>query len=473
MSKNIGKVKEAFKQCDDVIFYEHTYGKKEKAMYIYCPSLCDVEYLNQVILPHMQRIYQLTHFDQCSHIEEACSIKLESVKELSIREINKHIFHGEIVLWMDHLNAGYSFSTHKFPERQTEETNIEVSVRGPRDGLIENIETNIGLIRKRLPVETLALQTYSIGTKTNTKVCLLYETEKISPSVVTDIQNKLQGITEQIDELVSATQLEELISDNPYSVFPLTIYSGRPDFIVSCLLKGRFAILIDGVPGALVAPATLSLQLKTAEDNHFNFLSTSFGRILRMFSLGISILLPSFYVSLTGFHLDQIPFRLLATIALSRMGIPFSIPLEVFLMLFLMEVFREAGYRLPSSIGQSITVVGGLIIGDAAIRAGLVSPTLVVTVAASVVAGSTLISQALTGTVSVLRFIAVILASLLGMFGFVLSFMIVVTYLSTLTSFGVPYLAPLSPLNLKDVFRSILLYPRKLKGFKPQYLKKK
>lgn len=164
---------------------------------------------------------------------------------------------------------------------------------------------------------------------------------------------------------------------------------------------------------------------------------------------------------------------MLATIGLSRLGIPFSIPMEVLLMLGLIEIFREAGFRLPTPLGQSITVVGGLIIGDAAIRAGLTSPTMVVIVAISVVAGSTLVSQALSGTVSVLRIVTVLLASILGMFGFMLSIIFVVVYLSTLTSYGVAYLAPLSPINFKDVVRAVLQVPQKWIGGKPKHLKHK
>ncbi|MGG1879731.1 spore germination protein [Paenibacillus cisolokensis] len=393
------------------------------------------------------------------------------MQEATLEKIAGKIFGGEVVIWADALNDCYYLPAKQTNDRQTEESGIEVSIRGPRDGLVENIDTNIGLIRKRFPAVTLAYQSFTIGNKTKTKVGLLYDTEMISEATLKDVQSKLGEVRNNIEELISANQLEEIISDNPYSIFPLSIYTGRPDFITSCLLKGRFAILIDGVPGALIAPATLSVLLKTAEDSHFNYISSSFGRILRYISLAVAIFLPSFYVALTGFHQDQIPFPMLATIGLSRLGIPFSIPMEVLLMLGLIEIFREAGFRLPTPLGQSITVVGGLIIGDAAIRAGLTSPTMVVIVAISVVAGSTLVSQALSGTVSVLRIVTVLLASILGMFGFMLSIIFVVVYLSTLTSYGVAYLAPLSPINFKDVVRAVLQVPQKWIGGKPKHLK--
>lgn len=473
MKLKLNHVRDVFSQCDDVIFYDRSFGGKNELTFIYCESLFDKKDFNDHILPEIHRVFSETKFDHPNSIKNESTIKLNEIKNVSIEELNSHIFTGKVVLWFERLGVVFFTNAENIPSRQTEESHVEVAIRGPKDGLVENIETNIGLIRKRLTNEKLALVKYTIGTKTKTKVGLLYDSEKITPSTLTNIQNKLNRVRNEIEELVSATQLEEVISDKPYSIFPLSVYTGRPDFITSCLVKGRFVILIDGLPGAIVAPATLTFLLKTAEDNHFNYISSTVGRILRFLSLGVAIFLPSFYVALAAFHLDQIPFRLLTTISITRIGVPFTVPLEMFMMLFLMEVFREAGYRLPTNIGQSITVVGGLIIGDAAIRAGLTSPTMVVIVAVAIVGGSTLISQTLTGTVSVLRYISLIFSSVLGMFGFFMSVIFIISYLSTLTSFGAGYLEPISPLYFRDMLRSVILFPGKWSNIKPKHLRRK
>lgn len=473
MNLTLDAIKDYYANCDDVVFDYRKFTDEEGVTFIYCRTLCDEKLLNGYVFLDIAQIDALLQKKVEHNQKNTTPFKVNRMMETTLRDIDEQVFSGHVVLWMEHVDSCYYLSAAQKLERQTEESGIEVSIRGPRDGLVESIETNIGLIRKRLPSASLAYEAYTIGTRTKTKVGLLYDADTITPVTLVRIQTKLAAVQNEIEELLSANQLEEIISDNPFSIFPLSIYTGRPDYIASCLIKGRFAILIDGVPGAIIAPATLALMLKTAEDTHFNYISSSFGRILRMLSLGIGMFLPSFYVALTGFHQDQIPFPMLATIGLARLGIPFSIPMEVLIMLGLIEIFREAGFRLPSPLGQSITVVGGLIIGDAAIRAGLTSPTMVVIVAIAIVASSTLISQTLSGTVSVLRFGAVLLSSLLGMFGFMFSFLFVVVYLSTLTSYGVPYLAPLSPVNVKDLLQAIFLLPRKWGGHKPRYLKPK
>lgn len=457
---------------NDMVCFTRNFESGKEATIVYCKTLCDSKWVDKVITDLLQ-LYSITGLETRESIKQVTSFPYNLLEKDQVHQIELAVLTGNIVVWFTHLEFGVSIPAQRMLSRQTEESNIEVSVRGPKNGFVEDIDINVGLIRKRLPDPSLCYETYIVGSKSKTKVGLLYSSEKITVSILDDIQQRLSSLENHVEELNSATQLDELILDQRNSLFPLTSYTGRADFAATSILRGRFVIVIDGLPGATIAPATLTMLLKTAEDTHLNFLSTTFGRLLRFFSLAISIFLPSFYVALTCFHQDQLPFPLLSTISLTRMGIPFSIPIEVLIILVLMDIFREAGYRLPSPIGQTITVVGGLIIGDAAIRAGLTSPTIVVVGAVSIVTGATLINQTLTGTVSVLRYFNLLLASFLGMYGFMLSFLLVLVYLSGLTSFGVPYLSPVSPINLKDVVRTIVLLPRKWKGFKPEHLKKK
>lgn len=469
----IQSIADSYSNCDDVKREIVPFTKTNQMTLLYCQALCDEKMISRSILPQIRRLYQQNQLENPEDFENHISLQLSILDQTDVTRTNALLFCGSVLVGFSHIDKIYSIYIPDIPARQTEETNIEVSIRGPKDGLVESIDINYGLIRRRLPVDTVAFETRVIGTKTNTKVGLIYDVEKISEPTLQLIRTKLEQLEGQIEELVSATQLEELISDSPYCLFPLSIYTGRPDYITSCILRGRFALLIDGVPGALIGPITLTMLLKTPEDTHFNFISASFGLLLRIFSLIISIFLPSFYVALTGYHQDQIPFPLLATIVTTRIGVPISTPMEMFLVLTLLETFKEAGFRLPSMIGQTLTVVGGLIIGDAAIRAGLTSPSMVVIAAISIVAGSTLISQTLSGTVSILRYVSVLISSILGMYGFMLSLLLLIVYLSTTTSYGVSYLAPIAPITLKDIGRSFLVFPRKMKAFVPKYLHKK
>jgi hypothetical protein len=228
---------------------------------------------------------------------------------------------------------------------------------------------------------------------------------------------------------------------------------------VNALLAGRFVLIIDGNPLTLVGPATFNIIMKSPEDMHFGFLYVSFVRLIRLFSFWMSILLPGLWVALTAFHQDQIPFQLMATVASSRQGLPFSAQMEMFILLLLLEIFREAGVRLPSAIGQTLTVIGALVIGDAAIRAGLVSPSVVVVGSITAVMGVTLVNQTLSSIVSVLRFFMFLISSFIGMYGLILAMILLLFYMSRIKSFGVPYLAPISPLNSKDILKAYVRLP--------------
>ncbi|MNZ96190.1 Spore germination protein XA [compost metagenome] len=209
----------------------------------------------------------------------------------------------------------------------------------------------------------------------------------------------------------------------------------------------------------IVGPAGLSLLLKSPEDIHFNYAYVSFARLIRIVSLFFSIFLPALWVSLMAFHQDQIPFRIMATISVSRLGLPFPSQIEMFILLMLLEIFREAGVRLPNAIGQTLTSIGGLIIGDAAIRAGLVSPSVVVIGAITAVSSVTLVNQSLTSIVSIMRFFFFFAACFLGMYGVILGIVLFIAYMASQKSFGVNFLAPLSPLLIRTLIPSFLRLP--------------
>jgi hypothetical protein len=223
----------------------------------------------------------------------------------------------------------------------------------------------------------------------------------------------------------------------------------------------------------VLAPTNFTLLLKSPEDSYFPYYYVTLERFIRLIGLVLALFLPGFWVSLTSYNMDQLPFPLMATITLARIGLPLSAPLEAFLMLSLFELFREAGVRLPKAVGQTVAVVGGLIIGDAAIRAGLSSTTMLVVSATTAVATFTLVNQSLSGSVTVIRLYVLLCSSILGMFGFFLSMFSVVLYLSKLKSFGLPYMAPLSPFHLKDFIASLFKKPLHMADIRPEILKTK
>ncbi|WP_051331078.1 spore germination protein [Aneurinibacillus terranovensis] len=318
---------------------------------------------------------------------------------------------------------------------------------------------NVALVRKRLKTNTLTYEQFIVGKRSHTKAGLLFIKDIVRPEVIDEVKRRFSRI--DIDAVFSSQELIELISERPTSLFPLYNHTGRPDHVVASLVRGRFAILLDGTPTAIIAPMNLMALIKSPEDVHTHYLFVSFERLFRIAGLIVSLFFPGFYIAISTYHPDQIPLSLLATIATSRKGVPIPTPLEAIIMLLLFELFREAGARLPNAVGQTLSVVGGLIIGDAAIRAGLTSPSMIVVISTTAVANFTLVNQAMIGTITVLRMIILLISSIMGVFGFTLSVIFIVVYLSNLRSFGIPYLSPVSPITFGDLIPAFLRPPIK------------
>ncbi|MEH7116546.1 spore germination protein, partial [Neobacillus vireti] len=278
------------------------------------------------------------------------------------------------------------------------------------------------------------------------------------------IRTSLKDI--KTDGLITINDLEELIMKRKSILIPHFGYTGRPDYAADILLSGRFIIIIDGSPTVLIAPVTLTFLIRTSEDNFSLKLQSFFSIVFRYFGLLISLLLPGLWTALLSFNPDQLPYTMLATILLSRLGVPFQLPIEIFIMIFLFDIFKEASLRMPGPLGQTLSVVGGLIIGQAAISAGLTAPGVLVVIAVSVVASFTIINQELSIAIRVLRLFNVLFSSLFGLIGFFLSSFAILTYLVNIKSFGVPFLSPFSPYNSKEFFSALGHIPKYLKGKK-------
>ncbi|HCX51860.1 MAG TPA: spore germination protein [Bacillus sp. (in: Bacteria)] len=447
-----------FQHSTDVsIEKQHLYAnnKKEQMLIIYCNGLIEHKLLINSILPDIQDKYYRDGQKGVENINCSERITLRNHEINVDNTLQEKIFNGyTAILIAENL---YFFNTSSPPKRSPEESHTEVSLRGPRDAFVEDLSTNIALVRKRLKSKSLVTKSFTLGKRSQTQVRLVYITDIQNKKMIKEVTHRLTNI--DIDIINSDNQLLGLLGGSKYSLFPLMKSVSRPDGVVSSLVRGRFAIFIDNVPNVLIAPGNLGLFLHTAEDEHTPYYYASLELLLRLLGLMLSLFLPAFWVALSAFNVDQIPFPLLETIASSRLGIPFNSAVEVLLMLSLFELFREAGVRLPKAVGQTIAVVGGLIVGDAAIRAGLTSPTMLVVSAITAVSTFTLGNQALYGTVTIIRFFSIFLSSVLGMFGFFISVYLTLGYLAKLESFGIPYLSPVSPYVKNDFSKSLLKYP--------------
>lgn len=454
-------------ECHDVIEYKLTldvHGPLEVIMF-YCEGLIDNQQMQIGLLPQLEKwAEQLRSFSSAKvgdiHKPSMLFSRVKSGHNGS--NLYARLFAGSVILSFENLEGLFEFDISSQPGRTPEESTMEVSIRGPRDGFVEQLSTNVALVRKRLRTPDMHVEYLRLGRESLTEIALIYMEGIAKSELVIEARRRLHSI--DVPSIIGGSQLEELLSDRHFSLFPLVEYVGRPDYVVQSLLQGKVAILLDDSPSAIVAPGNLLLLIKSPEDAHLPYYYVSLERLLRLIGLVMSMSLPGFWIALSAFNTDQIPFTLLATVTISRIGLPLSATMEMFIMLTMFELFREAGVRLPRAVGQTVSVVGGLIVGDAAIRAGLTSPTMLVVAAVTAVSTFTLVNQSLSGSVSVIRYLILILSSILGIFGFFVGSFAVIIYMCTLESFGRPYLEPLAPLRFKQLVPALMQKPWKIKS---------
>lgn len=445
-------LKEKLQKNFDMVFNEYK-NDTYHLVFVYCESVVDAKYIDEVIYPKLNILAV-----QSGAVKEQLGniLKLADLTDEPKEKLPYYVFNGFVLIFTPTENV-FAIELRQIPQRTPEDPATETSIRGPRDGFVEDLSTNIALIRKRLKTPTLLAERFIVGKRSNTELALVYLEDVINPSIVAEVKERIGKL--DLDIVSSVQQLEEMLADQPLSLFPTNDYTGRPDFAVECLNQGRFLLVADGHPTVSIAPVTLPLVFKSPEDSTLNFYFVSFERLVRLVSLFVSTLLPGLWVALTANNIEQIPFLFVATIAVSRKGLPFSTPFEMFIMLALFELFNEAAVRLPKAVGQTVAVIGGLIIGDAAIRAGLTSPSMLVIGATTFVSGFTLVNQLLSSSITILRFAILLLATFFGIFGVVIGFLMVVLYLSGTTSFGIPYLSNLVSMNKTLVIKGFLKLP--------------
>lgn len=410
----------------------------KQTTWIFQRSMIDRRALRSVRV-HLLEVCSDSAFDGPRFAAMTGAIRLSP--EMSPDEAAYRLFSGELLISLPWIPAAYAVDVSGIPGRSPEEAAMDSSIRGARDGFVEEIETNVALLRKRIPASLMRLEYFTVG-ETHNRIALLYITDRIGPETLQRIRGQLAGLREVTLE-GGNTRLEGLIQGRQTSLFPLIDVTGRPDFAVEKLLRGRFVVIFDGAPTVTIGPITLGELSLSPEDSYYPYFVAVAGRLTRYAGFLLTIFLPGFYACLLMYHQDQIPFRLLATIGLARTGVPVPAVVEMLIILFLLDTLREAGARLPRAIGNTITVVGGIIIGEAALRSGLMTPSMLAIAALAVVAGSTLVNPSLQGTVRVARLFVLLLSAVAGMFGFMISLLAFVTYMLGLESFGETYMQPL------------------------------
>jgi len=383
--------------------------------------------------------------------------KAEIQKGENFQTIVSHVLVGEVVLFIDGFARAFIISCKGYNGRGIPEPIQENAIRGPREAFVELLSVNISLIRKRLVTPNLVVENYQIGRISATNVSVLYLKGLVSEDLVAEVRQRLNRI--DIDAVLESGYLEHFLKDSPYSPFPLVIATERPDKVAADLLEGRVAILTDNTPFALVVPGQFFSLIQSSEDYYTEFYFATFVRWIRLFSFFLALTLPSLYIAVTNFHQEMIPTTLFISIAANRQGVPFPAVIEALIMEILFEALREASIRLPTTLAQTISIVGALVIGQAAVQANIVSPAMIIVVATTGIATFTIPQYNLGQSVRLLRFPLMLASAFLGLFGLMTGLLAILLHLCSLRSFGVPYLSPLSPFNWQSFKDTLIVAP--------------
>ena len=364
---------------------------------------------------------------------------------------------GNSLLFLDGFEEAIGLSTQAFKERTVKEPQTEQVIQGAREGFIESIGTNISLLRKRSRSTDLHIELMQIGEETATNVAYCYFKGIVNEDLTQEVRARLLRI--KTDAIYGSGYLEQYIEDNYYSPFPQVQNTERPDKAVAAMLEGRVVLLVDGSPFALIVPAVFSQFYQTTEDYDTRFLMASMIRVIRLVALIFSLVFPSLYVSLISFNPEMIPTKFAVAVAGGRAGVPFPAIAEIFGLELIMEILREATIRLPQQIGGALSIVGVLVIGQAAVQAGFVSPITVVIVAMTTIGSFATPAYNAAIALRMLRFPLMILAGMFGLYGVMAGLILISNHLNSLESFGVPYLSPVVPGNRYGLRDTIVRMP--------------
>ncbi len=457
LNKNIETLKTIFKDCDDISyrFIEIGSNHKTQASLVFHDGLIDKhlisEYAIQILLTTSDdEGFDLTSFKSNlldTLAKEAIAIPGVEEEE-DIDKIVDAVLSGETALLVDRADKGLILSSRGWATRGIGEPQTETVVRGPRDGFSETLKINATLVRRRIRDPKLKVKNMQIGRRSKTDISLMYIEDIVDEKLLGEVKKRLDDI--DIDAIIDSSMLEHLIEDNYLSPFPQIENTERPDTVAASLYEGRVAILVDNTPFALIVPATIGTVLQSSEDYYSRWTITTIIRLLRIIAGLLATLSPALYIAITSFHPGLIPTRLTYYVAASRINVPFPAVVEAFLMEITIELLRESGTRISGPIGTTIGIVGGLIIGQAAVEAGIVSPLMIIIVAITTIAAFALPSYELASGLRVCRFIFMILAAILGLYGVMLGIIIMSTHMIRLNSFGIPFLSPYTGLGLEE-----------------------
>ncbi|PKM52626.1 MAG: spore germination protein [Firmicutes bacterium HGW-Firmicutes-7] len=470
LQDNINLIKSIFTKDDTLIVREFNseYQGSIMCAVIYIDSMVNTQVVNENIIQAIMctTLKEYTINNLLKELQNKVIRSNEVIRSSDMNRITEAIIIGDTVFLLEGYNEALIITSEGWQTRAIEEPSAEMVISGPREGFTESIMVNLTLIRRRLKTPDLKFEFKEIGERSKTKICICYLQELASPKIINELFERLASIN--IDGILDSAYIEELVQDSPYTPFRTIGSTERPDVVAAKLLEGRIAVFVDGTPFVLTLPFVFIEYFQSNEDYYQNFLMGSINRIIRIIGILLTISVPAIYVSLVTYHQEMIPSQLLLSIAAARKDVPLPTIVEAIAMLFVFEVLRESGARMPTSMGQAITIVGALVLGQAAVEARIISAPMVIVVALTGITG--LLIPKFKSASIIIRFIFLIMASILGLYGYIFGFMGLLLMLFSMRSFGVPYMLTLNSLDPQEVKDTIIRAPWWYMHYRPHII---
>lgn len=465
-TKIINKLKEETNNSSYIV-YREKYINNIKIDIIYNEVLTDQDKMSNFIyrsLDHIEKIYQ--------EKELLYDVIKNNISNIKIKEINnyqdicKYLNNGFVILLIED-DYSLALEVKKNLTRSIEKPMTETTIRGAMDSFTENIETNIGLIKRRLKTNKLWNEDMELGKYTKNKISILTIKGLTNSKIKDNIINKLNSL--EIDGVTDTGTLKHLIENETKTIFPTSITTERPDKVVSSLLRGKTVIIIDNCPFVLIMPVDINDFFLSQDDKDSNYINNSLTKILRYLAFSITVLTPGIYIALTTFNQEMIPLELLTSFASQRSTVPFPAFFEALLMFVSFEILRESDYRIPNVSNSALSIVGALILGEAAVNAGIVSPIMIIIVAITAISALVIVEPELSNAIKWYRILFMLGGTTIGIFGIFIVFIIFTTNLCSINSYGKSFTMPFTPIN-SDIKNSIIKFPLLKRNKRNKYL---
>lgn len=440
LSDNIAHMEELFHVCDDIKKKEINLGKNMDVSCYLTFIEVSVDMGTSALSELLKYLKGLEREEIYAALEQNALGVSDATYFETIEEAGDGLLAGESILFVDGFDKAIKIPDDGYPNMGVKQVDSEKVIRGSNEGFCESVKQNAALIRKRVRSPKVKVKQIKAGVRSKTNVYLVYMEDLVYPHLLKDIEERMEGF--EIDGVLDSGVIEQLTEEKWYSPFPQFQTTQRPDRAAMSILEGRVILMSDNSPVALILPTDYNSFIRTSDDYYNRWEIASFGRILRYLASFFSMVLPGLYLAVTNFHTQILPTTLLLSFSDARRGVPFPAVIEVLIMEISFELLREAGVRLPGAMGNTIGIVGGLIIGQAAVEANLVSPIVVIVISFTALCSFAIPNEEFATSFRILKFFFIVLCAWLGFFGMLLGLLMVLIHLSQLKSFGIPYLMP-------------------------------